>query len=53
MDHFNLFIAETQKAFLDKRKHHYNEYEKVKLARELIEKELAELEDEENPEVVQ
>ncbi|XP_028393898.1 protein phosphatase inhibitor 2-like [Dendronephthya gigantea] len=38
----------VKKAFQDKRKHHYNEYENVKLARELIKKELEELEDDEN-----
>lgn len=41
---------ETKKVFLDKRKFHYNEYDKVKLARELIEKELAELEDDDDKE---
>ena len=42
------YIVETKKAFKQKRKHHYNEYGNVKLARELIEKELAELEDDGN-----
>ena len=39
---------EMKKAFKQKRKHHYNEYGNVKLARELIEKELAELEDDDD-----
>ena len=36
---------EQQKVFKDKRKQHYNEYSKVKLARKLIEQELKDLED--------
>ena len=42
------FFLAIQKQFKEKRKHHYNEYSKVKLARELIEKEMAELEDDDN-----
>ena len=42
-----LFLA-IQKQFKEKRKHHNNKYSKVKLARELIEKEMAELEDDNN-----
>ena len=42
------FFLAIQKQFKDKRKHHYNEYSKVRLARELIEKEMAELEDDDN-----
>ena len=34
-----------KKAFKDKRRVHYNEYSKVKLARKLIEQELKDLED--------
>ena len=37
---------EKEKEFKDKRKKHYNEYSKVKLARKLIEQELKDLEDE-------
>ena len=36
------------KAFKEKRKHHYNEYSNVKLARKLIEQELKDLEDGDN-----
>ena len=36
---------EHKKAFKDKRRVHYNEYSKVKLARKLIEQELKDLED--------
>jgi protein phosphatase inhibitor 2 len=39
------FTTEVKKVFKEKRKDHYNEYGNVKLARELIEKELAELEE--------
>lgn len=46
-----VFVIEVKKAFKAKRKHHYNEYENVKLARELIKNELAELEDDENEKV--
>ena len=42
------FFLAIQKQFKEKRKHHYNEYSKVKLAREMIEKEMAELEDDDN-----
>ena len=42
------FFPAIQKQFKEKRKHHYKEYSKVKLGRELIEKEMAELEDDDN-----
>lgn len=45
-------LSESQKAlrkeFKDKRKIHYNEYSKVKLARKLIEQELKDLEDDDD-----
>ncbi|XP_027044896.1 protein phosphatase inhibitor 2-like [Pocillopora damicornis] len=39
---------EHKKAFKDKRRVHYNEYSKVKLARKLIEQELKDLDDDDN-----
>ena len=42
-----LFLA-LNKEFKDKRKKHYNEYSKVKLARKLIEQELKDLEDDDD-----
>mgnify|MGYP002804713410 CR=1 FL=1 len=42
------FVVEPKKVFKEKRKHYYKEYGNVKLARELIEKELAELEDDDD-----
>ena len=38
-------VLALNKEFKDKRKKHYNEYSKVKLARKLIEQELKDLED--------
>jgi len=38
-------VLEIKKEFQEKRKKHYNEYSKVKLARKLIEQELKDLED--------
>ncbi|XP_020602211.1 protein phosphatase inhibitor 2-like, partial [Orbicella faveolata] len=40
-----ILVLELNKEFKDKRKKHYNEYSKVKLARKLIEQELKDLED--------
>lgn len=40
-----ILIIEIKKEFQEKRKKHYNEYSKVKLARKLIEQELKDLED--------
>ena len=37
-----------KKKFEEKRKYHYNEYSKVKLARKLIEQELKDLEDDDD-----
>ena len=45
---FSWFLA-LDKEFKDKRKKHYNEYSKVKLARKLIEQELKDLEDDDDP----
>ena len=42
-----VIYLESKKVFKDKRKKHYNEFGNVKLARDLIAKELAELEDDE------
>lgn len=39
-------VLGKEKEFKEKRKKHYNEYSKVKLARKLIEQELKDLEDE-------
>ncbi len=50
--HKYCFVTEINKVFKEKRKHHYNEYGNVKLARELIEKELAELEDDNAAQVI-
>jgi len=41
-------VLALNKEFKDKRKKHYNEYSKVKLARKLIEQELKDLEDEDD-----
>lgn len=41
-------IVALRKEFKDKRKIHYNEYSKVKLARKLIEQELKDLEDDDD-----
>ena len=38
-------VSGKNKEFKEKRKKHYNEYSKVKLARKLIEQELKEMED--------
>ena len=40
-----IWVLEVEKEFKEKRKKHYNEYSKVKLARKLIEQELKDLED--------
>ena len=40
-----ILVLALNKEFKDKRKKHYNEYSKVKLARKLIEQELKDLED--------
>ena len=40
-----IWVLEVEKEFQEKRKKHYNEYSKVKLARKLIEQELKDLED--------
>ena len=40
-----ILVLALKKEFKDKRKKHYNEYSKVKLARKLIEQELKDLED--------
>ena len=42
------FDLEVKKKFEEKRKYHYNEYSKVKLARKLIEQELKDLEDDDD-----
>ena len=42
---------EKKKEFRDKRKNHYNEFTNVKMARELIAKELSELEDDKDVEM--
>ena len=41
-------VVDLKKEFKDKRKKHYNEYSKVKLARKLIEQELKDLEDDDD-----
>lgn len=43
-----ILVLALNKEFKDKRKKHYNEYSKVKLARKLIEQELKDLEDEDD-----
>ena len=44
-----ILVVALDKEFKDKRKKHYNEYSKVKLARKLIEQELKDLEDDDDP----
>lgn len=43
-----ILVLALDKEFKDKRKKHYNEYSKVKLARKLIEQELKDLEDDDD-----